>query len=100
MPVITHKGGEPPWLPTPKDPNSVLDYQFDWVGWLSGDTIATSTWTVPAGLTLDSSTNTTTTTTAWLSGGTSNTTYLVTNRITTAGGRTEIRSMNLTVRNK
>ena len=75
-----------------KDPNAVLDYSVDWSRWLDGDTIATSVWTVPAGLTKVSDTNTTTKTTVWLSGGTADQSYTVTNRITTTGGRTEDRS--------
>lgn len=75
-----------------KDPNAVLDYSVDWTKWLDGDTIATSAWTVPAGLTKVSDANTTTKTTAWLSGGTADQSYTVTNRITTSGGRTEDRS--------
>ncbi len=75
-----------------KDPNAVLDYSVDWSRWLDGDTIATSVWTVPSGLTKVSDTSTTTKTTAWLSGGTADQSYTVTNRITTTGGRTEDRS--------
>lgn len=96
---VTHSG-TPVRVSEPKDPDSVVDYQFDWSTWLGADTIATSTWIVPAGITLDSDTNTTTTTTAWLSGGTLNATYIVTNRITTVGGRTEDRSMIITIREK
>lgn len=72
-----------------KDPNSVLDYEIDWTEWLDADTIATSTWTFPAGLTKDSDTNTTTTTTVWASGGTVGLRYAAVNRIVTAAGRTE-----------
>lgn len=72
-----------------KDPNAVLDYSVDWSRWLNGDTIATGVWMVPAGLTKVTDANTTTKTTAWLSGGTADQSYTVTNRITTTGGRTE-----------
>jgi hypothetical protein len=73
-----------------KDPNAILDYEIDWAAqWLSGDTIQTSTWIVPSGITKVTDTSTTTTATIWLSGGTVGTTYEVTNRITTAGGRTQ-----------
>lgn len=75
----------------------MLDYQIDWVDSLGSDTIATSTWSVPAGITKDSDTNTTTTTTAWLSGGTANTNYTLTNTITTAGGRTLVKTLDLFV---
>ena len=80
-----------------KDPNAVLDYSIDWAKWLAGDEIATSDWTVPAGLTKVSDTKTTTKTTAWLSGGAAAQSYTVTNRITTTGGRTEDRSFTLKV---
>ncbi len=82
-----------------KDPSAVLDYQVNWATWLGTDTISTSTWTVPTGLTKDSDTNTTTTATAWLSGGTAGRTYTVTNRIVTAGGRTDERSFQVKVTN-
>lgn len=73
-----------------KDPNEVLDFVVDWSDWLpTGDTISTSAWTVPAGITNDSDTNDTTTTTIWLSGGTLATQYELTNRIVTANGRTK-----------
>ena len=37
-----------------KDPDEVLDYRVDWSARLDGDTIASSTWEVLAGLTKDS----------------------------------------------
>lgn len=82
-----------------KDSAAVLDYGFDWStdGWLGVDTIATSTWTVPAGLTSEATSNTTTTATVWLSGGTAGTVYQVTNRIVTAAGRTDERSFTVRV---
>lgn len=80
-----------------KDPNAVLDYAVDWSRWLAGDEIATSTWTVPAGLTKLGDSTTTTRATVWLAGGTVGQSYTVTNRITTAGGRTEERSFIIRV---
>jgi hypothetical protein len=80
-----------------KDPNAVLDYYVDWTRWLNGDTIATSVWTVTAGLTVANDTHTTTAATVWLSGGTVGETYKVTNRITTTGGRTEDRSFDVKI---
>ena len=76
-----------------KDPEAVLDYQVDWSDWLDDDTIDTSEWTVPAGLTEDSDSNTYTVAKVWLSGGTSGTTYAVENKITTADGRTDERTI-------
>jgi len=71
-----------------KDPDSTLNYSIDWSSWLdSGETIDSSTWIVPAGLTEGSgayaSTSGSASTTIWLSGGTSGVDYRVTNRITT-----------------
>lgn len=83
-----------------KDPISVLDYTVDWSDWLDGDTIATSIWTVPTGITQASETETTTAATIWLSGGTDGSDYTVTNRITTVGGRTDERSIVIVVRNR
>lgn len=83
-----------------KDPDAVLDYSIDWTTWLAGDTISTSTWTVPAGITKDSDSSTTTSTTVWLSGGSLGQNYKLTNRIVTAGGRTEDRSVEIQVRDR
>ena len=84
-----------------KDPDAVLDYQWDWSAWLAeSETISTATVTVPAGITLDSNSNTTTQVTAWLSGGTVRTDYTVTCRIVTNQGRTDDRSIEIRVRDR
>jgi len=97
-----------------KDPDEVLDYEFNWAtadgylndgsasdtGWLQSDTIATSTVTVESGLTLDSDSNNTVRAIAWLSGGTAGVDYTVTNQIVTAAGRTGERSILVRVRPK
>lgn len=88
---ILIEGQSYPAWEDPKDPDDVKDYKLDWSDPLNedSDTIATSSWTLPAasGLTEDSSSETTTTTTIWLSGGNVGN-WEITNRITTAGGRT------------
>lgn len=87
----------------PKDPAAVLDYTIDWDAddWLGSDTITgTPVWTVATGLTKDSQSNTTTTATVWLSGGTANTDYDVACKITTAGGRTDERTIRIQVRQR
>ena len=80
-----------------KDPSAIKDYTIDWGPYLASngsDTIATSTWSVPAGLTEpNADTNDTTTATVWLGSGTLGERYTVTNEITTAGGRTDQRSI-------
>jgi len=83
-----------------KDPEAVLDYTVDWEAWLDGDTIYTSAWTVPTGITKDSDSNTTTTATIWLSGGTAGELYKVKNHIVTAAGREDDRTINIHVVNK
>lgn len=81
----------------PKDPNAVLDYTIDWTRWLAGDQVATSEWLVPTGLTKVGDSKTASSATVWLSGGTAGQSYMVTNRITTTGGRTEDRSFTIRV---
>lgn len=84
-----------------QDPNAVLDYVFDWSGWLAAsETISTSTVTVGTGLTENSESNTTTKATVWLSGGTAGTTYSVTNKIVTNQGRTDERTIQIRVENR
>lgn len=81
-----------------KDPDAVLDYQWDWSSWLpTGDTIASATVTAETGLTVDSYSNTATAVTAWLSGGMVGESYSVTCRVVTADGRTDDRTITLLV---
>lgn len=87
--------GFPTWE---KDPQALKDYVFDWTPWLDGDTISTSVWTLPAGLTLSYEAKTATSTAAWISGGANGQRYTVSNKITTAGGRVEVRSLTLLVK--
>ena len=83
-----------------KDPDATLDYAVDWMRWLAGDTIQTSEWIVPDGLNQVSASNTPTKATVWLSGGTVGQSYTVTNRITTAAGRTDERSIIIRVQDR
>lgn len=78
-----------------KDPQAVLDFFVDWQqeGWLGTDTIAVSTWSVPAGITKESESLVAGRAIVWLSGGTAGTTYTVTNHITTTGGRQNDQSL-------
>jgi len=89
-----------------KDANAVLDYEINWSTWLGTDTIATSTWTLTgeSGITIGNGangapapTNTTIKATVWLIGGVAGIGHLVTNRIVTAGGRTDERSLKIIV---
>ena len=83
-----------------KDPDATLDYKQDWSKWLVGDTIDSVEWTVPDGLTKVNSSHDDSSVTIWLSGGTVDTIYLITCRITTAAGRINDRSMNITIKNQ
>ena len=94
-----------------KDPDSVLDYVFDWASltnetpdgssdWLaSGETIITKTITAETGITVDSSsiTDSNTSVTVWLSGGTAGTTYSLACKITTSASRTDERTIYIRV---
>lgn len=80
-----------------KDPDAVLDYEWDWSAWLGADTIADHTVVAAAGLTVDSSTATSTAVTAWLSGGSVGASYLVTCHVVTAAGREDDRSLQIVV---
>lgn len=83
-----------------KDPDATLDYTIDWGPWLNGDDIQTSSWTVPSGVTNVANDNTVTTARIFISGGTVGVNYTLTNRITTVGGRTDDRSIEIRVRER
>jgi hypothetical protein len=83
-----------------KDPDEVLDYQIDWSARLAGDTISSSSWIVPDGITKNRDSATDTSTTVWLSGGTEGAALSLTNRIVTAGGRMMDQSVVLKIRSK
>lgn len=71
-----------------KDPNAIEDFSINWADhFAAGETIATSTFAVPAGLTKASESNTTTKGIVQLSGGTLHVEYLVVNHIATNQGR-------------
>lgn len=75
---------------------SILDWRLDWSTWLGSDTISTSSWTV-TGATKDSENTTTTTSTVRVSGGSAGTPATAKCTITTAGGLTEVRSIELAI---
>lgn len=82
-----------------KDPNSTIDFAVDWAEWLNtGDNVSVSSWEVPSGISLSSSSVTNNVTRAFLTGGTAGIDYLITNRVTTQGGRIEDRSILVQVR--
>lgn len=83
-----------------KDVDTVCDYTVDWSYWLGADTIVTSDWKVPIGIVCLAQEKTTTHATVWLKGGTAGREYLLTNRVTTAAGRTDDRSIRIRVRQR
>ena len=83
-----------------KDPAETYSFTADWTDWLKTDTISTSTWAVPTGLTLVTGTKTNTTTTATISGGTLGVNYTLTNTVVTASGRTTPRTYIVRVTSK
>lgn len=83
-----------------KTPSDSLDYIIDWSAWLESDTISTSTFVVPPGLTAAAAaTNTTTTSTAWISGGEVGQVYTVQCTIVTANAtpRTKVVTFQLQI---
>lgn len=97
-----------------KAPAEVLPYKRDWKykdeasrtaggtgnGYLDGETITTSSWTVPTGITKDSETHADGLATVWVSGGTIGQTYRLVNTIVTSGGRTAQRSIDVSVQTR
>lgn len=84
-----------------KDPDAILDYQWDWSEWLAEDElIIDAVITVPDGLTLDSQDDADTTITVWLSGGTIDEGYQVTCHIETNQDREDDRSIYLICRER
>lgn len=81
-----------------KSPSAVLDYQVDWTSWLASDTLLSVCWVVPSGLTQVSTASTTACASIFLSGGSASRLYAVTNKIATAGSRTNDRTFFIQVR--
>ena len=82
-----------------KASGETIDYFVDWATETTdaGDTINTSVFTVPTGLSSVSTSNTDTGATIILSGGRHGVTYLIENTITTANGLTLIQFFEVTV---
>ena len=81
-----------------KDPDAVLDYAFDWSGWLTGaEVISSYTIDEDTGITVDSDLEAAGVVTVWLSGGTAGTTYALRCEIVTDAGRTDERTMIIKV---
>jgi hypothetical protein len=83
-----------------KDPAAVLDYAVELATWLGSDTLSTRVVTVPSGITKDSDAISGTKVLAWLSGGTAGVDYQVVYKWTTAGGRTDERTLIIRVQQR
>ncbi len=86
-----------------KDKDETLDYRVDWTARLDSDPITASTWVIAgpdADLDEDSNIFTSSLTTIWLSGGATGSQYVLTNHITTAGGRQMEQSVKLRCKEK
>jgi hypothetical protein len=84
-----------------KDPQAVLDYEFDWSAWLDvGETITTSTVSVPTGIVLDSHSELGGVVIAWLSGGTAGVLYRVVSHVVTSSGRQDDRTIRVSVQER
>jgi hypothetical protein len=79
------------------DKDAVLDFAFDWTAWLAaGETITTKTITPSTGITVDSSSIAAGIVTVWVSHAIPGS-QSVACRITTSAGRTDERTISLTV---
>jgi hypothetical protein len=81
-----------------KDPDAAIDYSVDWSDWLPADErIESSTWILPAAITVVAEQATSTRATVIVQGGTSGEPYDLVNRIVTSGGKQEDRTITLVV---
>ena len=86
-----------------KDPDALIDYIVEWSEWMpTGDNLVSANTTAQSGITVDSQAVTTASAlhTIWLSGGAPGTTYRITSRIYTNGGRRDERSFFVRVRER
>lgn len=81
-----------------KDPGATLDFAIDWsINLVPGDTITSTTWTVPGGLTKVKDSVAGAKAVVWLAGGTAGQIYTVTCRIVTAQERIDERAIAIRV---
>jgi hypothetical protein len=81
-----------------KDPDSVLDFAWDWSEWLhEGETIFSASVSAPDGITVMSSSFVNGLVTAWLADGELGRVYPVLCRITTNQGRVEERTLRIRI---
>ena len=84
-----------------RDPDSVLDWAWDWSAWLAeGEQITEATVIADDGLTVSDPIRDGAVVTVWVSGGEAGQTYRMTCRVTTSQGRIDDRSIWLTTRER
>lgn len=89
-----------------KDPDANLDFGEDWSAFLDDDTIVSAEWILPVDAedtTIIEKTDedfTDTRTVVWLKAGTLGKKYLITCRITTAAGRIDDRTIQISIKQK
>lgn len=94
-----------------KDPDEELDYDIDWAGTAAdpgrafGDPILSSTWSITGNtddtiLVIGATSFSAIATKVWLTGGTLNRQYRLTNEVLTTGGRTMNKSGLVTIKEK
>lgn len=89
-----------------KDPQAVKDYQLNWTDYLTelseGDTLISSTWSITVGpddeLSIGADVLAHPATTVWVSGGTVDMTYWVTNHVVTNEGREDDQSIIIKIK--
>lgn len=79
-----------------------LDFSMSWVPWLDeGDAVSTANWTATPGITISSSPAASLTANVakvWIEGGTEGNVYTLTCSITTTGGRSDARTIAISIR--
>lgn len=81
-----------------KDPQAVLDFNWDWSGWRgANESIVSQTVVAAAEITVESSSIVGKAVAAWISGGYVNTSHVIACTITTSAGRTETRRIQISV---
>lgn len=84
-----------------KDPGSRVDYAIDWTGYLDGQIVTGSAWSVvpdeTGGVAVEAASFDLQRTAATLGGGQAGHVYSVTNRVTLSDGQTDERSITLRV---
>jgi hypothetical protein len=78
-----------------KSPTEKVVFAVDWADYLVADTITSSTWILPSGITQVTSNFTATRANIMLQGGTLGATYRVTNRINTSAGEIVEQSVDI-----